>query len=279
MNVKVEKHRKISQTKEMSPMSPYLIIFDIDETLYINETDHIPESAIKALDQLKDVGHTLAIATGRSFYSIRKREKFNNLPVDFYILANGQLVVKGEEVIYENAIEMDIINEVMTFANKQGIQLGFNTATHSFVTDLTEEVRQSFFANSTLPAVSTDIESNGPIYQMWYFSENYADLAELSKDRLRFIPWRTNSGADILPAGVSKAVALKEALKNFGDIIPEKTIFFGDGMNDIELMEMADIGVAMGNGVEALKEVADFVTKNIEDDGIYYACEQLGLFE
>jgi len=63
------------------------------------------------------------------------------------------------------------------------------------------------------------------------------------------------------------------------DVLPEKVVFFGDGINDIELIEMADIGVAMGNAEDTVKAIADFVTKNIEDDGIYYACKQLGLFE
>ena len=260
-------------------MKPSLIIFDIDETLYINHEDRIPDSTIAAIEKLKKAGHTLAIATGRSLYSIRDREKFNQLPMDFHILANGQLVIKGDEVIYENSIDHKLIHELLKIAKARGIELGFNTATHSFVTDLTDEVRESFFSASRLPRISKDIEGNGSIYQIWYFSPDYHDLAEQLKDKLRFIPWLTHSGADILPIGISKATALKELLKNFTDNPYQKTIFFGDGANDIELIQLADIGVAMGNGVEALKEVADFVTKNIEDDGIYYACEQLGLFE
>ena len=52
-------------------------------------------------------------------------------------------------------------------------------------------------------------------------------------------------------------------------------MFFGDGDNDIELMEVAKIGVAMGNGTENLKKVSDYVTDDIEKDGIYNALVKL----
>jgi len=257
-------------------MKPHLIIFDIDETLYINHESRIPESTFEAIDKLKKAGHTIAIATGRSFYAIMDEVK--QLPIDFYILANGQLVMRDDEVIYENAIEMELIRELMVDTEAVGIHLGFNTATHSFLTALTDEIRDSFSSGYTLPKVSQDIENQGSIYQIWYFSGEYTEISEKFKDRLRFIPWIWNGGADILPIGVSKAFALTKMLEVLDDDIYEKTVFFGDGINDIELIEMADIGVAMGNAAEPVKEVADFVTKNIEDDGVYYACEQLGLF-
>ena len=55
-------------------------------------------------------------------------------------------------------------------------------------------------------------------------------------------------------------------------------IAFGEGYNDIEMLQLADMGVAMGNASEEVKAHADFVTKRIDEDGIFYACEQLGLF-
>ena len=56
------------------------------------------------------------------------------------------------------------------------------------------------------------------------------------------------------------------------------TVAFGDSMNDIEVVQEAGIGVAMGNAVDALKKVADYVTAPIGEDGIYKACEHLRLF-
>ena len=57
----------------------------------------------------------------------------------------------------------------------------------------------------------------------------------------------------------------------------EDTIAFGDSMNDYEMMKFAHISVAMGNACDELKEMADIVCKNVEQDGIYYAFKDMGL--
>ena len=257
-------------------MESCLIIFDIDETLYINHESRIPKSTLEAINKLKASGHTLAIATGRAPFELLDEAK--QLPMDFFILANGQLVLKGDEIIYENAIDPDVIHELLAEANANGVYLGFNSATHSSVTGMTDAMHEAFATYySTIPEVSKSIDRHGAIYQMWYLSEDVTDVIEKFKDKLTFHPWLTN-GADVVPIGVSKAVGLTKTLEILGDALPKKVIFFGDGSNDLELVKMADIGVAMGNAIEPLKMIADFVTKNIEDDGIYYACEQLGLF-
>jgi len=258
-------------------MEPCLIIFDIDETLYMNSKHQIPESTLKAIDKLKVAGHTIAIATGRGPHEII--DDIKQLPIDFYILANGQLVMQNDETIYENAIELEIVNEILADADKADIHLGFSSATRTFLTGMTDDMQKAFARYQIpMPTVSRNFKTDEPIHQIWYFSNEYQATAEKFKEKLRFLPWGRTPGGDILPIGVSKAFALTKTLEILSDNSYEKTIFFGDGMNDIELIEAADIGVAMGNAAEPVKEVADFVTKNIEDDGVYYACEQLGLF-
>ena len=63
----------------------------------------------------------------------------------------------------------------------------------------------------------------------------------------------------------------------YAGISQKDTVAFGDGPNDFDMIEYAGIGVAMGNAVEALKRRADFVTKGIDEDGVAYAMEELGL--
>ena len=257
-------------------MEPYLIIFDIDETLYINHESRIPETTLDAISKLKAAGHTLAIATGRAPFEL---DVVKQLPIEFFILANGQLVLRNEDIIYENPIDIKIINEIMTEARQAGVHIGFNSMTHGSITGITAEVQEIFAKYySSMPEITKSIDGHEAIYQLWYISEDLTNITEKFGDKLRFIPWAEH-GADVIPVGISKAVGLIKALEVLDDVLPEKIVFFGDGINDIELIEMADIGIAMGNAASAVKEVADFVTKNVEDDGIYYACEQLGLFE
>ena len=87
----------------------------------------------------------------------------------------------------------------------------------------------------------------------------------------------SREGADIIEKDASKAEGLKRLCKLW-KIPLAQTIAFGDSMNDIEVVQEAGIGVAMGNAVDALKKVADYVTAPIGEDGIYKACEHLHLF-
>lgn len=56
----------------------------------------------------------------------------------------------------------------------------------------------------------------------------------------------------------------------------ERTVAFGDSMNDYEVVQEAGIGIAMGNAVEELKMVADYVTDDIDRDGVWKACRHFG---
>ena len=78
----------------------------------------------------------------------------------------------------------------------------------------------------------------------------------------------------------SKADGLRCLAEYFGeDTDLRDTVAFGDSMNDMEVIQEAGTGVAMGNAIEELKKCADLVTDPIEQDGIWNACIRLGLFE
>ena len=76
--------------------------------------------------------------------------------------------------------------------------------------------------------------------------------------------------------GINKATGMERYLKAVG-IAREDSIAVGDGPNDLQMMEYAGIGIAMGNAREEVKERADMVTSSINNDGIYRAFETLGL--
>ena len=83
-------------------------------------------------------------------------------------------------------------------------------------------------------------------------------------------------GADVLEKRNSKANGLRILCEYWG-VDMERTYAFGDSMNDIEIIQAAGTGIAMGNGVQALKDVADYVTADIDKDGVYKACEHFHL--
>lgn len=76
--------------------------------------------------------------------------------------------------------------------------------------------------------------------------------------------------------GCFKVFSYYETLDFFG-IDKSEAIAFGDGENDIDMLELVGLGIAMGNGNEKLKKAADFVTKQSSEDGIDYALKKYGI--
>lgn len=66
-------------------------------------------------------------------------------------------------------------------------------------------------------------------------------------------------------------------IANFYGLNPSFTVAFGDGGNDIPMLRRAGIGVAMGNASDNVKDHADFITGTVDDDGIKYALQYLGI--
>jgi len=256
-------------------MKKSLILFDIDGTLLQSDINQIPASTKEAIQKLKEAGHELAVATGRSLFLVDDRIK--QLPFNTFVTANGQHILYNGEVIYENAIPTEVVDRLIEEAKTLDVVIGLLSATRSSVTGTNNQVIESFKRVSMpLPEVVDNIHHKESILQAWYFSDDFKHLPETFKDELRFVPW-LSFGADIVPLNGSKAEGIKQ-LVNHLPHKPMQIIAFGDGHNDIEMLQLADIGVAMGNASEEVKAHADFITKSIDEDGIYYACEKLGLF-
>lgn len=109
----------------------------------------------------------------------------------------------------------------------------------------------------------------------------YADVNEVKKFEeqfplLRFERFHGYVTNVLEQAEVSKSAAIKRVLE-YLNIPKEEAIAFGDGGNDIDMLEYAGLGIAMGNGNELLKQRADFVTKKASEDGISYALKKFGV--
>ena len=82
-------------------------------------------------------------------------------------------------------------------------------------------------------------------------------------------------GADVVEKKASKAEGLKRLCQYYGVDLKD-TVAVGDSMNDYEILQTAGIGIAMGNSIEDLKPVADYITADIGDHGVYRACRHFG---
>ena len=87
--------------------------------------------------------------------------------------------------------------------------------------------------------------------------------------------WTTHF-TDVIPKVGGKNTGIDAVIAHFG-IKLEETMEFGDGGNDIDMLKHAGIGVAMGNAVENVKEIADYITTSVDDDGITNALKHFNV--
>lgn len=254
----------------------YKIVFlDVDGTITHHEDGSISDSTKAAIRTLKTKDIHVVAATGRP---LSMCEEIRELGVDTFITANGGYVKHHHKVIHKVALDKQIIQAVFDFAQTE--QHGLSFYTEDFCMNGVKNPDIFSALKETLSL--TDYPS---INQLIYHEEVYlmclfATDQQVEKYRHRF-PYLTFKRwhpyvLNVLQEDVSKSLAIKKVLEFFA-IDPHEAIAFGDGENDIDMLEIAGLGIAMGNGSEKLKKAADFVTKKSNEDGIEYALKKFGV--
>ncbi|TDL98829.1 Cof-type HAD-IIB family hydrolase [Macrococcus brunensis] len=256
-------------------MTQKLIFFDIDGTLY-DRQHHIPETTHATIRQLKGAGHTLAIATGRAPYNMQQVMADTEIPN--FVAYNGQYVVYNSEVIYRNPLDTQTLTKLEKLAREHDHPMVFlgekeavsNIEHHDHITESMGSIKLNH------PRFEDDYFKNHDIFQALLFHDSEADEVYNNQYPLiKFYRWHEFS-RDVVPSNGSKAEGIKKFAEKLG-FSQEDVIALGDGNNDFEMIEWAGTGIAMGNAVEGLKQGADFVTTDVEDNGIQNAFKKLGL--
>ncbi len=258
-------------------MNQKLVFIDIDGTLFDNEHDMIHPSTIEAIRDLKKNGNLVCIASGRS--KVLGDEVFSryNLEFDGYVLINGQYVLVNDEVIYKKCLNKNFIKEFVSDCQSKHLDYGFMTGDETFVSSHSDRVVTAFTNfKMKIPRTMNPDDLAKDLFQglifnqdaTSYFSQKYAQY-------VRILPW-IHDGADIIPLDSSKAIGMAKICEKL-HIKRENVIAIGDSLNDIEMLQYAHIGIAMGNAKQAVKEIADFVTDDIDKDGLARALKKLNL--
>ncbi|WP_052295079.1 Cof-type HAD-IIB family hydrolase [Bifidobacterium gallicum] len=256
--------------------------FDIDGTLTSFTTHEVPQSTVRTLHALQDHGIAIYICTGRapSFLNV----VLERIPVTFngIIGLNGQYCVDGGELIREQPLAQDDIDIMMEwFADHPDVVASFAEKDYVYFNQMDDTMRQSWKAlGKTAPAVhiadpvtrtaTTDTFQISP----YISTEQEQALTQLCHN-VRGVRWAPTF-ADLIPADGGKHRGIQAVMNHHGWTMDE-AIAFGDGGNDIDMLQAAGIGVAMGNAADDVKTHADFVTRSVDQDGIAYACQQLGV--
>lgn len=260
-------------------MKKKLICFDMDMTLLNHHDFMIPESALFALERLKEKGHVTALATGRDMDNEFSSHLKEMARTDAIIHSNGQKVTVGDQVIRQIFMEPELIARLLEFARPRGICIGFNIGDKGCYVHKEKviEREKQVFGSCDREFIDPSNLLKEPLCALAMFGTP-EDAAQIEKafPMLKLPLFAAKEGADVIYREASKAEGIKALMKHYG-LEREDVIAFGDSMNDIEMIQFAGTGVAMGNAIPALKEVADFVTKPIWEDGVLYGLEHLGI--
>ncbi len=257
----------------------YALFFDIDGTLVSFQTHQIPPSTILALTQAKANGHRVFIATGRPPLIITNLGAIEHL-IDGYITINGALCFIGPDVVSCKDIPKEAVLTVVNDAKEKNYGLIVVGERDVAVLDPQGEVDRIFRGKLAVENLNQAKPLDGVLQQRIlqltpFFKEAY------EPDLMARIPTCTSGRwnpdfTDITAKGADKGEGIKTLAKHLGLDI-RYTMAFGDGGNDASMIKTAGIGVAMGNAIEALKNVAHYTTSSVDDDGILKALRHFGL--
>ncbi|MBM7561101.1 Cof-type HAD-IIB family hydrolase [Fusibacter tunisiensis] len=264
-----------------------LIVSDIDGTLLRNDksiSDHTKNTIFKAIED----GHIFAIATGRMHGAgkiITQTLDYNG----YLISCNGAVVkhLKTGELLQAIELPKETAHAVVKICKKYDVYFHFYDIETIYAerrehlakgyADGMAELPEAFKFNVVFESDLSGFVDKVPIYKIGLYSEHPEIFQKVMQEINLISGVQTckslTTSFDVMAEGVSKATGI-EAIRNHYNIPVENVIALGDNENDMDMVKYAGVGVAMGNATEALKAVADFVTKDNESDGLVYALER-----
>ena len=265
----------IEKSAESDKKDIRVVFFDIDGTLLSHKTGQVPESTRRALRKLQENGVRIVVATGRDINEMKKLPVMD-LNFDGYLTLNGNICLDRDQKMFAgNEIdpgEVEILVSIFKAGKIPFVLIGEKNRYINYVDDVVIETQES--THGTIPDIG---EYKGEkIYQCLAFVHD--DIRQKLDDMLDqcIITSWNDTGLDIIAKTGGKAAGIQKFLDKEG-LSRSQPMAFGDGENDLPMLKFAGTGVAMGNAVENLKKAADYVTSDIDEDGIEKALLHFGL--
>lgn len=245
------------------------IFFDIDGTLIPHGETSMPTSTLQALWALKEKGVKLFIATGRPPGSIQHVQRM--FPFDGFLTANGQYCFCEKEIIYEKYIPQSSIETLLPYVEEHHLPILIATTTCCYRNQYNTD---DYDARWPITDLST-ITHHKIVQIMAHISPQEDDAFLKHLPLCKSARW-TDAFADIIPIQGGKDYGIDQIIQYFN--IPLSDVMaFGDGGNDLTMLQHVPYGIAMGNAHEHVKEHAYYTTTDIHEDGIANALIHFGV--
>lgn len=258
-----------------------VVFFDIDGTVVDYETQIIPESAVEAIRLLKKNGHLPIVNTGRPIGHVDPRVQ--KLDFSGWICSCGMELILDGKMIYQDYPSQEECHQILELAHRcrMAIQteghdsllfdadmpyhpLGLREAERLAAQGLRVEPIQNAKDHNFIKFVTYDT----PGCDRECFLRGVAPYFDAIV--------RGNTMMEFIKKGHTKAEGMEHFLKELH--VPKEEIFaIGDSENDLPMFAMAGTTICLGDGVEAVKAAADYVTDPVLEDGVFNALRHFNL--
>ncbi|MFZ5969686.1 MAG: Cof-type HAD-IIB family hydrolase [Bacillota bacterium] len=262
-----------------------LAVFDLDGTLLNNEHE-ISDENMASIEILRKQGCKITIATGRTDLLVKDYVK--KLKLDEPVIAcNGALVRNPftKETVYKRVMPPSVVKEIIEICKRDHHIFMVYTeeyivSTHNHRVAYFEERNKKLEPDCRVQFVIEDdpeyISSTFEVYKILILEddkERFDALPHKFKNLSGISLCQSNTGLmDIMVTGASKKNAL-EMLAKSENIRPSEIVAFGDNYNDIEILKYAGCAITTENGVESVKEIADYISIDHNLSGVAYAIQ------
>ena len=254
-------------------MSIRAAFFDIDGTLLSFRTHRVSPGTVEAFDILHRAGVRTFIASGRP------QVLFPAMPLRFEgcVTMNGGYCFIGDRVVLSNPIPQEESDRWLQYAMEKNLCTMVFTDREMYVNRLDDPVANAIrdqLEFTMPPQLDTRRMLGLTAYQIIAVMPAGQDKeVEAMLPHCRLPRWHPQF-SDMVNRENSKAAGIEAVIRHFG-IRREECMAFGDGGNDIEMLEYCGVGVAMGNANDEVKRHADHVTASVDEEGILCAVREI----
>ncbi len=267
------------------------IFIDIDGTLYDHMNNRVLPSSIEAINKTRELGNKVIICTGRS---LCESKQFLNYDVDGFVFCAGSVVYADKKMLYKKPFEKEVVHDLVK--KFKMLEMGFclDGDAGAYCNEYGYEFVKKYFILDD-DAMAVQYATDNGFYLMPNFddrdyickicvygkNEEEIDKANFLNGEYNLTTTLNNHEKELFCREITfkdhnKSFGAKKVLDYYG-LSFEDAIAIGDSDNDIDLIDAAGIGIAMGNGSKGVKDVADYISDDASNDGIYKAMKKFNL--